>query len=127
MVVATICIILIVNFVITILSFKLQPAKIVTNDFEISSNVLSFRDVEFDHCWSLVTLLDLYRVRINLTFFLELKAPENFTTMIDENLTELIVLAFLFMLLSKSKLFVFGSMTLLIKENSVNGKVSLDD
>ena len=109
-----------------ILSFKLQPAKIVTNDFESSSNVLSLRDVEFDHCWSLVTILDLYRVLINLSFFLELKAPENFTIMINENLTEFIVLAFLFLFLSKSKLFVFACMTLIIKENSVNGQVSLN-
>ena len=85
------CTTFIVNDVIMILSFKLQPAKIVTNDFESSSNVLSLRDVEFDHCWSLVTILDLYRVLINLSFFLELKAPENFTVMVNENFIKFIV------------------------------------
>ena len=46
--------------------------------------------------------------------------------MINENLAELMVLAFLYLFISKRKLFVFESMTLIIKENSVNGKATLN-
>ena len=47
--------------------------------------------------------------------------------MVNENFIEHIFIYILFLILSESKLFVFGSITLIIKENSVNDQATLHD